>query len=101
MTAGILADNYHRLRPQRGNLRVHLPTMAGKPAGLLKRVSRGMDRRGGSISITGHGSEHTYVFEGGDPRALDNLPCWVWTLAIERSHEARNRAATAAARGAR
>jgi hypothetical protein len=84
MTARVLADNYARLRPKRGLLRIYLPSMDGKPAGLLKNVARGLDRRGGRISISRHGLDHTYVFEGGDPGALDKIPCWVWTLAIER-----------------
>lgn len=91
MTVGVLADNYAKLRPKRGMLRIYLPTMDGKPSGLLKGVARGLDRRGGTVSMSRSGSEHTYVFEGGDPRALDNLPCWVWTLAIERAQEAQKK----------
>lgn len=85
MTVGVLADNYDKLRPKRGMLRIYLPSMEGKPAGLLKDVARGLDRRGGRVSISRHGLEHTYVFEGGDPGALNKIPCWVWNLAIERA----------------
>lgn len=89
MTVGVLADNYAKLRPKRGMLRIYLPSMAGKPAGLLKDVARGLDRRGGRVAISQDGRERTFVFEGGDPGALDKVPCWVWTLAIERASKAQ------------
>jgi hypothetical protein len=86
MTLGALADHYDTLRPKRGAMRILIPALQPYSAtALLKDVARGLDGRGGSVSITRNGVSHGWAFSGGDPAVMDKTGCWIWTLTDERA----------------
>lgn len=86
VTLGELADNFHSLKPVRGNLRVSFPYLRFQPTGILRSAVRGA---GGGVEVTlslDALHRRRFVFQD-DTECTPETICNIWGPADEQLSE--------------